>query len=61
MKRFVIGGLAALMLSIYLSNASWLAPKPEASEVRLIANRGVHHTFDRVDLTPDSWTGYDRR
>lgn len=47
---------ATLIGGVYLWNASWLAPKPENPEVKLIAHRGVHQTFDRTDLGSNDCT-----
>lgn len=56
MRRYVLGTLAVFLLAVYLMNASWLAPAPETPQVRLIAHRGVHQTFDRADLASDTCT-----
>jgi len=45
----VVGG------GIYLFNASWRVAAPDGS-VQLIAHRGVHQTFSRVDLANDTCT-----
>ncbi|WP_421928749.1 glycerophosphodiester phosphodiesterase family protein [Neoaquamicrobium sediminum] len=55
MKKFAALALLAV-LAIYFWNASWLAATPETPAVKLIAHRGVHHTFDRTDLDSDTCT-----
>ena len=55
MLRVALGVLAVLVAGIYLFNASWRVAPPEG-EVRLIAHRGVHLTFDRDGLTNDTCT-----
>ena len=58
-KRRLIAGLLALLLvvgaSIYLFNASWLAPAPGGT-VHLLAHRGVHQGFDLAGVTSDTCT-----
>lgn len=41
---------------IWIWNASWRVSPPEDPQVRLIAHRGVHHTFDRSNLDNDTCT-----
>jgi len=54
--RKVLAGLVAVAAAIYLWNASWLAPAPEGPQVKLIAHRGVHQTFDREGVENDTCT-----
>jgi len=55
MKRFV-GIFAAMVAAIYIGNASWLAPVADEPTLRLIAHRGVHHTYDRTGLDNQTCT-----
>lgn len=58
MKRRYWVGLAILAAGtgIYAFNAGWrVGPKPDA-ELRLIAHRGVHQTFNRDNLDNDTCT-----
>lgn len=46
----VLVGLALLIAAVLLYNSSWFAaPNPDA-KLRLIAHRGVHQVYDRVNL-----------
>lgn len=47
---------ATVIGAVYLWNASWLAPKPDNPEIKLLAHRGVHQTFDKTDLGRDDCT-----
>jgi glycerophosphoryl diester phosphodiesterase len=54
-RRYVVlGASLAVLLPIYVANASWLV-RPDG-EVRLLAHRGVHQIFDREGLTRQSCT-----
>ena len=57
MRRRYWVGLVALALTggVYVFNASWLVGPPDG-DLRLIAHRGVHQTFDRSDLHNDTCT-----
>jgi glycerophosphoryl diester phosphodiesterase len=46
-------GLLLVVAAIYFWNASWLASAPAQPQLKLIAHRGVHQTFDKtgVDAT----------
>ena len=57
MRRRYWVGLVALALTggVYVFNASWLVGPPDG-DLRLIAHRGVHQTFDRSDLDNDTCT-----
>ena len=57
MRRRYWIGLVALALTggVYVFNASWLVGPPDG-DLRLIAHRGVHQTFDRSDLDNDTCT-----
>ncbi|WIY51627.1 glycerophosphodiester phosphodiesterase family protein [Devosia sp. YIM 151766] len=56
MKRLILLVVVALVAAIYLYNASWRVGPPDEAELRLIAHRGVHQTFDRADLDNDTCT-----
>lgn len=56
MIRRIALGVAIATAAIYLWNASWLAPAPVDPQLRLIAHRGVHHTFNRDGLENDTCT-----
>jgi glycerophosphoryl diester phosphodiesterase len=56
MKKKLLAACLVTIAAIYLWNASWLAAPPEHPTVRLIAHRGVHHTFDRTGLTNETCT-----
>ncbi len=47
---------AVIAGAIWVWNASWRVTPPEDPQVRLIAHRGVHHTFDRSNLDNDTCT-----
>src|SRR3954463_13434490 len=58
LRRVLSIGSGALMVSaasIYLLNASWLAPR-SAGTPRIMAHRGIHQDFDRTGLTNNSCT-----
>lgn len=55
MKR-ALAVLVLLIGGLYFWNASWPVRPPDRPELRLIAHRGVHHAFDRTDLTSDTCT-----
>jgi glycerophosphoryl diester phosphodiesterase len=56
-KRYwVLSSLALLLCGVYVFNASWRVLPPENPDLRLIAHRGVHQTFDRTDLENDTCT-----
>lgn len=56
-KKYLIafGVLAAILLAVWLLNASWLAPKPTGRPI-LIAQRGVAQVFDRKSVDETSCT-----
>jgi glycerophosphoryl diester phosphodiesterase len=54
--RSILIGLLVVAAAVYLWNASWLAPAPENPQIRLIAHRGVHHTFDREGVDSETCT-----
>src|SRR5688500_3307527 len=43
-------GLLVVAAAIYFWNASWLAPAPTQPQLKLIAHRGVHQTFDKTGV-----------
>jgi glycerophosphoryl diester phosphodiesterase len=53
--RIVLLALLVIAATIYLFNASWLAPAQDGKPV-FLAHRGVHQTFHREGLTADSCT-----
>lgn len=55
-KRKIFGlGLAAVIILLFLANASWLAGVPDG-EMSLLAHRGVHQTYHREGLTNTTCT-----
>jgi len=55
-KWRIAGGVIALLcVSVYLNNASWLAPAA-STRGSLIAHRGVHQTFTSEGLTNEFCT-----
>ncbi|ODT73777.1 MAG: glycerophosphodiester phosphodiesterase [Pelagibacterium sp. SCN 64-44] len=56
MKRLILIGLVVLVAAIYFYNAGWRVGPPDNAELRLIAHRGVHQTFNRDGLDNDSCT-----
>ena len=55
-KWKIAGGVIALFcMSVYLNNASWLAPRA-STPGSLVAHRGVHQTFTPKGLTNESCT-----
>jgi glycerophosphoryl diester phosphodiesterase len=53
-SHIVIGAGVAALLIVYFGNASW--PVRPEGEIRLLAHRGVHQSFDREGLTRQSCT-----
>lgn len=56
--RVLKGGGALLLLialGVYLNNASWLAPEPDGG-IKIIAHRGVHHTYSMEGVGPQTCT-----
>lgn len=51
-----LAGIGVFAAAVYLLNASWLASAPDDPQLRLIAHRGVHHTFDRTGIGNDTCT-----
>ncbi len=59
MRRILLRILAVVVLlaaGVYVWNASWRVGPPADPQVRLIAHRGVHQTFDRAGLENDTCT-----
>jgi glycerophosphoryl diester phosphodiesterase len=48
--------VVAIAAAVLVFNGSWWAAPPSDPQVRLIAHRGVHQTFDRTGLTNDTCT-----
>ena len=55
MFRRVLIALVVIVAAVYFWNASWLAPVP-ADDVRLIAHRGLHQSFDLAGVKSDTCT-----
>ncbi len=55
MMLIAAGVLVLAGVSIYLVNASWLAPGL-TGKPRIMAHRGIHQAFDRVGLTNETCT-----
>lgn len=55
--RYFLATLLALVAVVYLANASWLAPSP-GGQPYLVAHRGVHQTFDNLDVGRDDCTAH---
>ncbi|WP_078084649.1 glycerophosphodiester phosphodiesterase family protein [Microbulbifer mangrovi] len=55
MRKYLLLGIVAFTIAIYLTNASWLAEK-RAREPTLISHRGVYQNFDRTNLGRDDCT-----
>ena len=53
--KFIIEFTLLLTASIYLFNASWLA-KSQAQYRQVLAHRGLHQTFNPVDVTNNTCT-----
>ena len=53
--RRILIALVVFGAAVYVFNASWRVAAPEG-EVELIAHRGVHQTFSRVNLDNDTCT-----
>lgn len=53
--RYLVGLLILALAALYLANASWRAAAPR-DNLRLIAHRGVHQTFNRDNLENDTCT-----
>lgn len=47
---------AIVLSAVYFWNASWTVAPPAAQDIRIIAHRGVHQTYDRVGLDNDTCT-----
>jgi len=55
-KRWIAAGIAgAAVITVYLMNASWLAPAPKGQPI-LLAHRGVYQRYNRTGLTLDTCT-----
>lgn len=47
--------IGSIIIFVYLNNAAWLRAKPEGA-LRLLAHRGVHQTYSKVNLHRDECT-----
>lgn len=59
MRTILLRAMVVLVIAagaVWFWNASWRIAPPDDPQVRLIAHRGVHHTFDRTDLDNDTCT-----
>lgn len=54
--RKVLIVIAVIVGALYLWNASWIAGAATDPQIRLIAHRGVHQTFNRTDITNETCT-----
>jgi glycerophosphoryl diester phosphodiesterase len=54
-RNYGIGSIILVLLGIYVSNASWLAPE-RSGRPFLLAHRGLGQPYDRVGLTGQSCT-----
>ncbi|MBB5211931.1 glycerophosphodiester phosphodiesterase family protein [Microbulbifer hydrolyticus] len=55
MRKYLMLGITAFVIAIYLTNASWLAEK-RSGKPTLISHRGVYQTYDRKNLGRDDCT-----
>jgi glycerophosphoryl diester phosphodiesterase len=54
--RWTLGLTSAALVAIYALNASWLAPRPFHSTIKILAHRGVHQGFDLAGVANDTCT-----
>ncbi|GAB2528026.1 glycerophosphodiester phosphodiesterase family protein [Microbulbifer agarilyticus] len=55
MRKYLLLGVAAFAITIYLTNASWLAQAPPRDPT-LISHRGVYQTYSKENLGRDDCT-----
>lgn len=55
MRNYMLLGIAAFAVAVYLTNASWLADK-RSGKPTLISHRGVYQTYNRENLGRDDCT-----
>ncbi len=55
-RSIAVGVLLLAAAGIYFGNASWRAGPSADAEVRIIAHRGIHQTYDRENLDRDACT-----
>ncbi|WP_428819777.1 glycerophosphodiester phosphodiesterase family protein [Microbulbifer sp. MCCC 1A16149] len=55
MRKYIVIGIAAFAVAVYLTNASWLAQK-RPGEPTLISHRGGYQTYNRENLGRDDCT-----
>ncbi|WP_295803969.1 glycerophosphodiester phosphodiesterase family protein, partial [uncultured Microbulbifer sp.] len=55
MRKYILLGITAFVIAIYLTNASWLAQQRPGNPT-LISHRGVYHTYNRENLGRDDCT-----
>ncbi|WP_288130026.1 glycerophosphodiester phosphodiesterase family protein [Microbulbifer sp.] len=55
MRKYLLLGISAFAIAIYLTNASWLAGT-RSGKPTLIADRGVYQTYNRENLGRDDCT-----
>ncbi len=55
-RSIAVGVLLLIAAAVYFGNASWRAVARDDAEVRIIAHRGLHQTFNRDDLERDTCT-----
>jgi len=56
MIRIALVFVLSLVAALWARNASLFAAKPEDARVKIIAHRGVHHTYSREGLTNETCT-----
>lgn len=54
-RKLWFGVLIAVVVIVYLLNASWLAPPPRG-QATLMAHRGIHQLYDREGIGNDTCT-----
>lgn len=52
----ILAGVVLVAGVVYLMNASWLAAPASPGTPRILAHRGVHQTYSRVDLDAETCT-----
>ena len=55
MRKYLLLGVSAFFIAIYLTNASWLA-EARSGKPTLISHRGVYQTYNRENLGRDDCT-----
>jgi glycerophosphoryl diester phosphodiesterase len=55
-RSIAVGVLLLIAAAVYFGNASWRASPPANADVRIIAHRGMHQTYDRTGIERDTCT-----